>query len=75
MWRIWLLFDPRRSLIAILGFYFVMVMLNHFVQLSTDRFGSWLNEPRAAMKTSAFDTQPHQSALPPTSASMQAAAK
>lgn len=45
MWRIWLLFDPRRALVGILTFAFLMVLLNHFVQLSTDRYGSWLNAP------------------------------
>ncbi len=48
MWRIWLLFDPRRALVAILAFAFIMVLLNHFVQLSTDRYGSWLNAPAPA---------------------------
>jgi len=48
MWRVWLLFDPRRALIGILGFAFFMVMVNHFVQLSTPRYGSWLNQPYAA---------------------------
>jgi light-harvesting complex 1 alpha chain len=47
MWKVWLLFDPRRALIGILTFAFFMVMLNHFVQLSTPRYGSWLNEPVA----------------------------
>ncbi len=47
MWRIWLLYDPRRLLTAILVFAFLMVMLNHFVQLSTERYGSWLSEPVA----------------------------
>lgn len=47
MWRIWLLFDPRRALIGILAFAFAMVLVNHFVQLSTERYGSWLNEPAA----------------------------
>lgn len=41
------MFDPRRALIAILTFAFVMVLVNHFVQLSTERYGSWLNEPAA----------------------------
>ncbi|MEM6463707.1 MAG: light-harvesting antenna LH1, alpha subunit [Pseudomonadota bacterium] len=45
MWRIWLLYDPRRALIAVLAFAFLVVLLNHFVQLSTERYGSWLNEP------------------------------
>jgi len=48
MWRIWLILDPRRSLIAILVFCFGMVMLNHFIQLSTPRYGSWLTQPRPA---------------------------
>jgi hypothetical protein len=30
-----------------------MVMLNHFVQLSTDRYGSWLNEPVSAAAVAA----------------------
>ena len=51
MWRIWLLFDPRRALIAILTFAFVMVLVNHFVQLSTERYGSWLNEPAPMSST------------------------
>jgi light-harvesting complex 1 alpha chain len=38
-----MVFDPRRSLVAILTFAFIMVMLNHFIQLSTPRYGSWLN--------------------------------
>ena len=44
MWRIWLMFDPRRALVAVLLFAFLMVMVNHFVQLSTPRYGSWLSE-------------------------------
>ncbi len=53
MWRIWLIFDPRRALIGVLTFCFAMVLLNHFIQLSTPRYGSWLNEPltvKAAQK-------------------------
>ncbi len=44
MWRIWMIFDPRRALVGVLVFAFLMVMVNHFVQLSTPRYGSWLNE-------------------------------
>jgi len=43
MWRVWMLFDPRRALIAVLTFAFFMVLVNHFVQLSTPRYGSWLS--------------------------------
>ncbi len=44
MWRIWMIFDPRRALVGVLVFAFLMVMINHFVQLSTPRYGSWLSE-------------------------------
>ncbi|MEM6511490.1 MAG: light-harvesting antenna LH1, alpha subunit [Pseudomonadota bacterium] len=49
MWRIWLMVDPRRGLVGVLAFAFFMVLVNHFVQLSTPRYGSWLSgEPYAA---------------------------
>jgi light-harvesting complex 1 alpha chain len=41
MWRIWLVFDPRRILIAQGVFLFSLAVLIHFVLLSTDRF-NWL---------------------------------
>jgi light-harvesting complex 1 alpha chain len=47
MWRIWLLFDPRRALIALFTFLFVLALLIHFILLSTDRF-NWLKGPVAA---------------------------
>jgi light-harvesting complex 1 alpha chain len=53
MWRIWLLFDPRRALIALFTFLFVLALLIHFILLSTDRF-NWLEGPRA-VKTSAVE--------------------
>ena len=34
-------------MVAVLVFAFGMVMVNHFVQLSTHRYGSWLNEGSA----------------------------
>ena len=46
MWRMWLLFDPRRTLIALFTFLFVLALLIHFILLSTDRF-NWLEGPRA----------------------------
>jgi len=48
MYKIWMIFDPRRTLVAVLAFAFAMVLVNHFVQLSTPRYGSWLNEGAAA---------------------------
>jgi light-harvesting complex 1 alpha chain len=47
MWRMWLLFDPRRTLIALFTFLFGLALLIHFILLSTDRF-NWLEGPRAA---------------------------
>lgn len=47
MWKIWLIFDPRRSLIALFTFLFALAVLIHFILLSTDRF-NWLEGPRAA---------------------------
>ena len=46
MWRMWMLFDPRRTLIALAGFLFGLALLIHFILLSTDRF-NWLEGPRA----------------------------
>ncbi len=47
MWRIWLLFDPRRVLVALGVFLFVLALLIHFILLSTDRF-NWLEGPHHA---------------------------
>ncbi|MFC3580528.1 light-harvesting antenna LH1, alpha subunit [Sphingomonas hylomeconis] len=47
MWRIWLIFDPRRSLVALFTFLLVLALLIHFILLSTDRF-NWLDGPHKA---------------------------
>ncbi|WP_108659926.1 light-harvesting antenna LH1, alpha subunit [Acuticoccus kandeliae] len=49
MWRMWLLFDPRRTLVALFTFLFVLALLIHFILLSTDRF-NWLEGPGAHMR-------------------------
>ncbi|CCG08122.1 light-harvesting antenna LH1, alpha subunit [Pararhodospirillum photometricum] len=41
MWRIWLLFDPRRALVGLFAFLAVLALLIHFLLLSTERF-NWL---------------------------------
>ncbi len=41
MWRLWLIFDPRRTLVALAIFLFVLALLIHFILLSTDRF-NWI---------------------------------
>jgi light-harvesting complex 1 alpha chain len=45
MWRIWLLFDPRRVLVALSVFLFTLALLIHFILLSTNRF-NWLEGPQ-----------------------------
>ncbi len=53
MWRLWLLFDPRRTLIALFTFLFVLALVIHFILLSTDRF-NWLEGPSAGGSASGF---------------------
>lgn len=52
MWRLWLIFDPRRSLVALFIFLFVLALLIHFILLSTNRF-NWLDGPRIAPAAAA----------------------
>jgi light-harvesting complex 1 alpha chain len=54
MWRVWLLFDPRRTLVLLFTFLFVLALLIHFILLSTDRF-NWLDGPHgSAIQSSAM---------------------
>jgi light-harvesting complex 1 alpha chain len=50
MWRVWLLFDPRRALVALFIFLFVLALLIHFILLSTQRF-NWLDGGSKAVAT------------------------
>lgn len=50
MWRVWLLFDPRRALVGLFAFLFVLALVIHFVLLSTNKF-NWLDGPRTASTT------------------------
>jgi light-harvesting complex 1 alpha chain len=52
MWRIWLIFDPRRTLVALAIFLFVLALLIHFILLSTDRF-NWIEGPGAGASATA----------------------
>lgn len=47
MWRIWLIFDPRRALVALFAFLFVLALVIHFILLSTDTY-NWLDGPNSA---------------------------
>jgi light-harvesting complex 1 alpha chain len=60
MWRIWLLFDPRRALVALFTFLFVLALLIHFILLSTDRY-NWLERGGRAAQA-----QGQLSPLPPS---------
>ncbi len=50
MWRVWILFDPRRSLITLFVFLLVLALVIHFILLSTDRF-NWLDGPNHGRTT------------------------
>lgn len=52
MWKVWLLFDPRRTLIALFTFLFALAVVIHFILLSTSRF-NWLDGPRPVKTTTA----------------------
>ncbi|MCW2316033.1 light-harvesting complex 1 alpha chain [Rhodoblastus acidophilus] len=53
MYKLWLLFDPRRALVALSAFLFVLALIIHFICLSTDRF-NWL-EGKPAVKAAAIE--------------------
>ncbi|MCS6987816.1 MAG: light-harvesting antenna LH1, alpha subunit [Sphingomonadaceae bacterium] len=55
MWRIWQIFHPQRTLVALAVFLFVLAVLIHFILLSTDRY-NWL-DAKPAPATAAV-TQP-----------------
>ncbi len=53
MWKVWLLFDPRRTLVALFTFLFVLALLIHFILLSTDRF-NWLEGASTTATTTSL---------------------
>jgi light-harvesting complex 1 alpha chain len=61
MWKVWLLFDPRRTLVALFTFLFALALVIHFILLSTDRF-NWLDGPRAPTTGSLEQMSPLPSA-------------
>ena len=57
MYKIWLLFDPRRVMVAMAVFLFTLAILIHFILLSTDRY-NWLDvKPLAAAEASVEMTR------------------
>ncbi len=57
MWRVWLIFDPRRALVALFIFLFVLALLIHFILLSTPRY-NWLDGPEQAQVAAAAAAAP-----------------
>ncbi len=57
MWRMWLLFDPRRTLIALFTFLFALALVIHFILLSTDRF-NWLEGAAVSSAVTTTVSQP-----------------
>ena len=57
MWGLWLVFDPRRTIVALFTFLFVLALIIHFILLSTDRF-NWIEGPRAASSASTLEMAP-----------------
>jgi light-harvesting complex 1 alpha chain len=56
MWRLWLMFDPRRALVALFAFLFVLAIVIHFIVLSTDRF-NWIEGPRKTVDLDVATTE------------------
>ena len=54
MWRIWLIFDPRRLLVALFTFLFTLALLIHFLLLSTERF-DWIEGPTAQATSAVIE--------------------
>lgn len=61
MYRLWLLFDPRRILVATAAFLFTLALLIHFILLSTERF-NWIEGPGAGSQ----EVAQHMAPLPAT---------
>jgi outer membrane protein OmpA-like peptidoglycan-associated protein len=63
MHRIWMIFDPRRTLIALFAFLFTLALVIHAILLSTRRY-NWLDANRGAgmastvAPTAAVDADP-----------------
>ena len=52
MHRIWMIFDPQRTLIALFSFLMVLALLIHFMLLSTTRF-NWIEPGASSASTPA----------------------
>jgi light-harvesting complex 1 alpha chain len=57
MYKIWLIFDPRRILVANAVFLFTLAILIHFILLSTEKY-NWIEGPVAAPAMSQMSEIP-----------------
>jgi light-harvesting complex 1 alpha chain len=66
MWRVWLLFDPRRVLVGLFVFLLTLALLIHFILLSTSRF-NWIEGPKkpAATASQTLNLNPTRSPIAP----------
>jgi len=55
MWKVWLLFDPRRALVALAAFLFALAVMIHFVVLSTERFNWFEGNAVASVSPAVLD--------------------
>lgn len=55
MWRIWMVFDPRKVLVIQGIFLFSLAVMIHFVLLSTDRFNWFEGKPIGSSASSAIE--------------------
>jgi len=69
MHRIWLMYDPRRIMIAMSGFLWLLAFVIHFILLSSQRY-SWiesgtLSAAEAPVGGSGMSAAAEMSPLPP----------
>ena len=66
MWRVWMVFDPRKVLVVQGVFLFGLAVMIHFVLLSTERF-NWFEgnavEGAAPVVVSELDASPQPTLL------------
>jgi light-harvesting complex 1 alpha chain len=62
--QIWMIFDPRRTLIALFTFLFTLALVIHFVLLSTERY-NWLDADAAARRGAMTTGMTDMSPMPP----------
>jgi light-harvesting complex 1 alpha chain len=57
MYKIWLIFDPRKILMALFAFLIVLAIVIHMILLSTERF-NWLDTVGAAAPVAVQQAAP-----------------